>query len=76
VENAGELLTAAQMRRELENQVRAAGGKMAWCRRHELSHTPVSLMLGGKRPVSEAVANALGFICETRFRSMRRKNEN
>lgn len=62
------VLTQVQMRGELERQVNDAGGLMVFCRMRGLSHAPVSLMLSGHRPVSEAVANACGFVVETVFK--------
>lgn len=61
-------LNQREMRAELRRQVDAAGGLMAFCRMHGLTHPPVSLMLSGTRPVSEAVANSIGFIAETTFK--------
>jgi hypothetical protein len=51
--------------------VKASGGVMKWAKAVGMSHTPVSLMVQGKRAVSEPVANALGFLCETRYRRIR-----
>lgn len=64
-------ISSTEMIEELRRQVRAAGGLAQWCRAHGVSHPPVSLMLRGKRPISEAVANACGFIVETTFRQVR-----
>jgi hypothetical protein len=55
----------------LMNVVSNAGGPVKWAKAVGMSHTPVSLMVAGKRPISEPVANALGFLCETRYRRLR-----
>jgi hypothetical protein len=61
-------LNMAEMRAELAHQVEHAGGVVAFARLHGLqSHAAVSLMMAGKRPISVAVANALGFIAVTVF---------
>lgn len=61
-------LTEGQMRALLNERIEAAGGVMAWCRIVGLSHAPVSLARDGSRCIPESVANACGFIRETRFR--------
>ena len=67
-ESLGGSISMREMRAELQRQVGAAGGVMSWCRKRGLTHPPVSLMLSGARPVSEAVGNACGFIVETTFK--------
>jgi hypothetical protein len=63
-------LSMTEMRAELAHQVEHAGGVVAFARLHNLqSHAAVSLMLAGKRPISVAVANALGFIAVTVYDS-------
>ena len=66
-----EFINPSQMRDELKRQVDAAGGLMAWCRKYDRSHGPVSDMLRGAREVSEEVANSCGFIMQTVFRPVR-----
>ena len=68
-----DLITMAEMRRVLAEAVERAGGVRAFARKAGLeSHAPISLMLAGKREVSEAVANALGHFAETAFRPFRK----
>ena len=61
----------SDVRRLLIVAVKDAGGTVKWAKSKGMSHTPVSLMISGERPVSEPVANALGFLCETRYRRIR-----
>ena len=58
------------MRTELRRQVDEAGGVMAWSRSKGLNHAPVSWALSGNRPVTEAVANAAGFLVETTYKKV------
>lgn len=64
-------LTQREMRVELQRQIDASGGIMIWCRARGITHASVSFMLSGKRPVSEAVANAAGFLMEPTFRKIK-----
>lgn len=57
-----------EMREELARQVQAAGGVMAFARKHDITHPPISWALSGHRAVTEAIANACGFIAETTYR--------
>lgn len=43
-------------------EVEKAGGQSAWARAHGLHRSNVNEMLSGKRDLSEAVINALGFV--------------
>lgn len=63
-----EIITASELRAELNARINAAGGVMKWCTKSGLSHTEVSLARNGRRPIGEAIANACGYIVETRFR--------
>lgn len=57
-----------EMRAELLRQVSVAGGVNAFCRARGIeSHTAVSLAIAGHRNVTEALANAIGYIAETTF---------
>ena len=58
------------MRAELRRQVDAAGGVMAWAKLKGISHPPVSYALSGARPVTEAIANAAGFLVETTYKKV------
>ena len=69
--SAMDSITQTEMRAELKCQVDAAGGLMVWCRMRGVTHASVSLMMSGHRPISEAVANACGFIVETTYKQIR-----
>lgn len=66
-------LTETEMRAELGRQVKAAGGVVAFARKADLPHASVSLQIRGERAVSDAAANACGFLgcVEKTFRSLR-----
>jgi len=60
--------TAADVLADLRRATEAAGGVVAWARAAGVSHTAVSLTLSGHRAVPESLANACGYIVETRYR--------
>lgn len=60
--------TEQDVRAEMMRQVMAAGGVVAWAARAGVTHTAVSLVLSGARPVSERLANACGYQKVTMFR--------
>jgi hypothetical protein len=64
-------LSEGEMRAELNRQIDAAGGLVAWCRKAGLSHAPVSLAKHGHRDIPETIANACGFVSEKTFRRIR-----
>lgn len=47
---------------ELVRQCRAMGGQAAWARARGIPASTVSETLSGKREMSEAIINALGFV--------------
>lgn len=62
-------VTTTQVRTELRQAVANAGGARAFARKHGFkSHAGLSLMINGDRPISEAAANACGYIAEMTFR--------
>jgi hypothetical protein len=63
-------LSASQLRLEIARQIRTEGGLCAWCDARGLSYSSVSLAVNGRRDVSEAVANAAGFLREISYRSL------
>lgn len=66
-----DILRMEEMREELRRQIAEAGGVNEFCRqRHIEHHASVSLAISGKRQVTEAVANAAGFVSETVFRRL------
>ena len=54
----------------LRSECARAGGQLAWARRVGFSPQYVNDVLRGRRDVSEAMANALGFVREVRFRPL------
>ena len=54
----------------LRSECGRAGGQQAWARRKGFSPQYVNDVLRGRRDVSEAMANALGFVREVRFRPL------
>jgi DNA-binding transcriptional regulator YdaS (Cro superfamily) len=54
----------------LRSECIAAGGQQAWARGKGFSPQYVNDVLRGRRDVSEAMANALGFVREVRFRPL------
>ena len=66
-----ETITMAAMRDELKRHVLAAGGARKWCLKVGIpSHGSVAQAVSGTRDVSEAMANACGYIIETTFRKV------
>jgi hypothetical protein len=62
-------LRMEEMRAELKRQVAELGGVNEFCRQRGIEHhASVSLAMSGARSVTEAVANAAGFVSETVFR--------
>lgn len=59
--------TGADLIAILRSACAAAGGQQAWARAHGFSPQYVCDVLRGRRDVSEAMANALGFLREVRF---------
>ena len=60
------------MRRELQLACVGAGSQQAWARQAGLSASYVSDVLSGRRDVSEAIANALGYVRRVAFHTMAR----
>jgi hypothetical protein len=54
----------------LRSACASAGGQQAWARSKGFSPQYVCDVLRGRRDVSEAMANALGFVREVRFRPL------
>ena len=59
--------TAADLIAILRSACSGAGGQQAWARAHGFSPQYVCDVLKGRRDVSEAMGNALGFLREVRF---------
>jgi hypothetical protein len=61
-----EVITMTEMRRILASSVERAGGVRAFARNLDrVSHSSLSMMLRGDRPISPIVANKIGLILET-----------
>jgi hypothetical protein len=67
---SGNVAGQADMIAILRAECAQAGGVRAWARAKEFSPGTVFDVLSGRRDVSEAVANALGFVREVRFRPL------
>lgn len=65
------MLTEADVLRALSQRCELAGGQSAWADRFGISRTALCETLGGKRGLSEAIANAAGFVRVTRYVPMR-----
>jgi hypothetical protein len=59
--------TQADLLAILRSECAAAGGQQAWARAHGFSPQYVCDVLKGRRDISEAMGNALGFMREVRF---------
>ena len=67
VKPATSILRMEEMRAELKRQV-AELGVNEFCRQRGIEHhASVSLALSGKRPVTETIANACGYLAQTVF---------
>lgn len=67
---SGNVAVAADLLAILRTECDRAGGVRAWARGKDFSPGTVCDVLAGRRDVSEAMANALGFIREVRFRPL------
>lgn len=65
-------ITAPELHRILAQSCRDAGGQAAWARRRGFSAAYVSDLVNGKREVTEAVANSLGYVRQVRFVPIRK----
>ncbi len=55
-------MTEPELLITLRQSVAAAESQKAWCAKHGIAEPVLSWTLTGRRPMSEAVANALGFV--------------
>jgi hypothetical protein len=67
------LLTETDVLRALSQRCDLAGGQKAWAERHGVARSVVCETLAGKRGLSEAIANAAGFVRVTRYVPMKGK---
>lgn len=67
---SGNVAAAADLIALLRTECVRAGGVRAWARRKGFSAGTVCDVLSGRRDMSEAMANALGFVREVRFRPL------
>jgi hypothetical protein len=67
------LLAEADVIRALSQRCELTGGQAAWAAQHGIARSVLCETLSGKRGLSEAVANAAGFVRVTRYVPMRGK---
>lgn len=53
--------------KRLEREVVTAGGRVAWCAKHLVSHSYLSDVLAGRREPGAKILTALGLRKEERF---------
>lgn len=68
-----DLLTEADVLRALSQRCELAGGQAAWSAQHGIARSVLSETLNAKRGMSEAIANAAGFVRVTRYVPMKGK---
>jgi hypothetical protein len=61
------MLNESEILIELDKQCDAAGSQRAWAHRHGFSESYVSLVRSGQKPLTTAIANALGYFMQVRF---------
>lgn len=66
------LVSASEVRDELERQIACAGGVRAFAARAGVTHPAIVMVRSGDRPVSERIANSLGYEAVTMFRKIAR----
>jgi hypothetical protein len=66
-----DLKTEDEVRTALAAATSSRGSLTAWCNRYGLHHGNVSEMRSGIKPITEPVANALGFLRIVRFKKTR-----
>jgi hypothetical protein len=67
------LLSEADVIRALSQRCELTGGQAAWAAQHGIARSVLCETLSGKRGLSEAVANAAGFVRVTRYVPMKEK---
>lgn len=68
-----DLLTEADVLRALSLKCELAGGQSSWAGRNGIAPSVLSEAMSGKRGLSEALANAAGFVRVTRYVPMKGK---
>ena len=68
-----DLITEADVIRALSQRCELAGGQAAWAGQHGIARSTLCETLAGKRGLSEAIANAAGFVRVTRYVPMKGK---
>lgn len=68
-----DLLTEADVLGALSQQCELAGGQSTWADVHGVSRSSLCEALSGRRQLSEAIANAAGFVRVTRYVRMKGK---
>lgn len=62
-----ELLTEKDVLHDLSQQCELAGGQASWAQIHGVPRSALCEALSGRRNVTEAIANAAGFVRMVRF---------
>ena len=62
----------SDMRAKLRDAVARDGGQARWAHQHEIAPTVVCDVLAGRREVSEAIANALGYVRRVTYQQVNR----
>lgn len=66
-----DLVGEADVIRDLSQKCELAGGQSRWAEIHGVSRSQLCDVLGGRRAVTEAIANAAGYVRVTRFVRMK-----
>ena len=70
-----ELMDQSGLVAELSRQCDMAGGQSAWAQKRGIPRSQVCEALNGRRAVSEAMANAMGFVQVAAYRRVRQIGE-
>ena len=65
------LITEADVLRALSQRCELAGGQAAWAASHGVARSALNEALSGRRGLSEAIANAAGFVRVVRYVPMK-----
>jgi DNA-binding transcriptional regulator YdaS (Cro superfamily) len=68
-----DLMTEADVLRDLSQKCELAGGQAAWAQVHGVSRSQLCEVIAGRRSMPESIANAAGYVRVTRFVPMRGK---
>jgi hypothetical protein len=68
-----DLMTEADVIRDLSQKCELAGGQAAWASVHGVSRSQLCEVIAGRRSMPESIANAAGYVRVMRFVPMRGK---